>query len=1098
MTWLIELALNNHRAVTVAMLALVLIGLLCLSLIPTDILPVYDRPGVQVLTFYTGMPAESISNAITNRMERWAGQASGMRRQESRSIMGASIVRNYFHSNVDPSGALTQVNSLALAEIPNLPPGTLPPIVLPYDPTDTVPSCIVAVDSEVQDQSTLYDVARYEVRNYIMSSPGANAPVVFGGKVRCVLAYLDPLKLQARGLSPVDVMNALDRYNVFLPTGDAKFGDTDYAIDSNAMFKLVERMKDIPLRVEPHKVDFLGDVADPKDANFIQTNVVRINGKREVYIPVFRQHGASTLKVVDNLRAALPEWSPRLTRPGINLKLVMDQSIYVRQSIKSLAIEGILGAVLCSLTILLFLGQWRMTFMAVLTIPITVLASIALLYMTNQTINVMTLAGLALAVGPMVDSAIICLENTERHLMEGASVRQAAKLGASEVAMPELTASVCTLLVLAPLALMPSSGQFLFKPMALAVAFALAVAYVLSRSFVPSRCALWLKPHRHPPSAPGQPSSEAIQTAADSGQRTAGWIGRAYARWDALLNAGIAWYGRRLDWAMKHRVLMVLTPLVLLILLVVGVGPFMRREFFPDTDAGAFEMYVRAPSGTRIERTEERIEEVEKVVKQTIGADLELVISELGVWPDWSAAYTPNSGPMDTIMRVQLKEERENTAQHWASRLRGTFAQETSFADLEFSFNTGGAIRSALNEGRPTPINLRIEGKHAHESRKLAEHILRDVKKIDGVVDARILQRLDYPEYVIEVDRAKARELALTQEEIMKNVISALNSSIQFNKKNFWIDPRSQNQYFVGVQYPESDIKSLETVLNVSVTSPLQKDPVPLSNFVRIKPANIAAEVTHDNLQTAIDLEMNVEGRDLGHVADDIERLLDQFGQRQNKSFWSMLGNQEAEGAVWLPFDPDDPSHQKMMEATKMKLSGEYGHMTNTFTQFGIGLVLAVVFVYFLMVTLLDSYVVPLLIMYAVPLGLLGIIPMLFLTGTAINVQSLLGVIFVVGIIVSHKVLLTDFAEERQRGQGLSPTEAIIQAAKARVRPVVMTTVAAILALIPMSLALEKGSEANAPLGRAVIGGLLSSLISTLVVTPALYSLMVRSEESEE
>ncbi|MGH7172863.1 MAG: efflux RND transporter permease subunit, partial [Gemmataceae bacterium] len=343
MTWLIELALNNTRAVTVSMLALVLIGFLTLTLIPTDILPTYDRPGVQVLTFYTGMPAESIAHAITNRMERWAGQASGIRRQESRSILGASIIRNLFHSDIDPSGALTQVNSLALAEIPNLPPGTLPPIVLPYDPTDTVPSCIVAVDSESQGESTLYDVARYEVRNYIMSSPGANAPVVFGGKVRCVLAYLDPIKMQARGLSPVDVMNALDHYNVFLPTGDAKFGDTDYAVGSNAMYKVVERMKDIPLRVKPDRTDYLGDVAVPKDANFIQTNVVRINGKREVYIPVFRQHGASTLKVVDHIREALPEWSPRLTSPGINLKLVMDQSIYVRQSIKSLGIEGILG-----------------------------------------------------------------------------------------------------------------------------------------------------------------------------------------------------------------------------------------------------------------------------------------------------------------------------------------------------------------------------------------------------------------------------------------------------------------------------------------------------------------------------------------------------------------------------------------------------------------------------------------------------------------------------------------------------------------------------------------------------------------------------------
>jgi multidrug efflux pump subunit AcrB len=1085
MTWLIELALNNRRAVTVAMLALVLLGLLALTLIAIDILPVYDRPAVQVLTFYNGMPAENLAHAITNRMERWTGTAGGMRRQESRSIMGASIIHNFFRSDVDPNGALTQVQSLALAEIPNLPPGTLPPIVLPYDPTDTVPSVIVAVDSESQGEATLYDVARYEVRNMIMSTPGANSPVVFGGKVRCILAYLDPVKLQARGLSPVDVMEALDRYNVFLPTGDAKFGDSDYAIDSNAMYRLVENMKNIPLRVQPGKVDFLGDVASPEDSHFIQTNVVRIDGKRAVYIPVYRQHGASTLKVVDHLKEALPEWPPRLTRPDIQLKAVMDQSVYVRESIKSLATEGILGAVLCSLTILVFLGQWRMTLMAVLTIPITVLATIFLLYVSNQTLNVMTLGGLALAIGPMVDSAIICLENTERHLSQGAEVREAARLGASEVAMPELTASACTLLVLAPLALMPSSGQFLFQPMALAVAYAMTIAYILSRSFIPSRSASWLKPHHRP-------------EAGDSSENESepGVLARAFARWEKVIEAGIAWYGRRLDWTMRHRWLVVLSPLVVLILLLVAAGPFMRRDFFPEVDAGAFVMFVRAPSGTRIERTEEKIAAVEEVIKQTLGDDRDLVISELGVWADWSAAYTPNSGPMDTILRIQLKAQRSRSSQEHARALRRRLAEDERFSGLEFSFNTGGSVRSALNEGRPTPLNLRIEGKDMRRSRRLAELILREVKRIDGVVDARIVQRLDYPEYILEVDRAKARALGLTQENIMKSVIAALNSSIQFNKKNFWLDPRSKNQYFVGVQYHEDNIKSLETVLNVSITSPVQKEAVPLSNLVSVKAASIAAEVTHDNLQSAIDLEMNVEGRDLGHVANDIEGLLNRFGRRSEHSFWSSLGQSGAEQAeaAWVPFDPDDPGHQKMMEATRMRLSGEYGHMTNTFRQFGTGLVLAVVFVYFLMVTLLDSYVVPLLIMYAVPLGLLGIIPMLFLTGTAINVQSLLGVIFVIGIIVSHKVLLTDFAEVRQREQGLSPTEAILEAARARVRPVVMTTVAAILALIPMALALEQGSEANAPLGRAVIGGLLSSLFSTLVVTPALYSLAIREE----
>src|SRR5580704_4417988 len=495
MDGLIRASLRNPIAVTVLVLALVVLGGLSAYSIPVDILPVFRSPAVQTLVFYSGMPAASIEKNITARLERGVGQASGGRRLESRSIVGISIVRDYFRSNVDRSGALTEVNSLAGWEYPTMPPGTLPPVVLPYDPTSATPVCLVALDSSTQNEATLFDVGRYEVRPQIMSQPGAIAPLVYGGKVRAIMMYLDRVKLQARHLSPLDVMKAVDDYNVFLPAGSAKFGTTDYAIDSNSMFDQVGLMEDIPLRNEHGNAAFLRDVATPKDANFIQTNVVRVNGKRQVYVPVFRQLGASTLEVVDTLKESIETVKARLTRPGIDLKVVLDQSVYVRHSIESLVEEGVLGAILCSLVILLFLGEWRMTVIAVLTIPIAVLASLIGLYASGNTINVMTLAGLSLAIGPMVDSAIICLENTHRHLGLGATPEEAAFRGASEVAMPELVASLCTLLVLAPLALMPGLGEFLYRPMAAAVAFAMISAYVLSRSFVPARSARWLKPH---------------------------------------------------------------------------------------------------------------------------------------------------------------------------------------------------------------------------------------------------------------------------------------------------------------------------------------------------------------------------------------------------------------------------------------------------------------------------------------------------------------------------------------------------------------------------------------------------------------------------
>ncbi|WP_435018183.1 efflux RND transporter permease subunit [Tundrisphaera sp. TA3] len=1065
MNGLILLSLRNPIAVTVMSLAAALLGGLAAMAIPIDILPVFNSPAVQVLTFYGGMPAASIEKNITARMERGVVQASGGRKLESRSIVGASIVRDYFRSSVDRSGALTETNSLAGWEYPTMPPGTLPPVVLPYDPTSTTPVCLLALDSTKHGESALFDTGRYEVRPQIMSQPGAIAPLVYGGKIRAVMLYLDRMKLQARGLAPLDVLKSVDEYNVFLPTGSAKFGKTDYAIDSNSMFDLVGNMANIPLRNEHGNAAYLADVATPKDANYIQTNVVRVNGRRQVYVPVFRQGGASTLQVVDNLRASLETMKARLTRDGIDLKLVMDQSVYVRQSIESLVEEGVLGAILCSLVIFLFLGEWRMMVIAVLTIPIAVLAAMIGLYATKNTINVMTLAGLSLAIGPLVDSAIICLENTHRHLGLGASAEDAAYLGASEVALPELVASLCTLLVLAPLALMPGLGEFLYRPMAAAVTFAMVSAFLLSRTFVPSRAARWLKPH----AAHGH----------DAHAPRPGLFARAFARWEALIEVGIRWYVRRLEWVMGRRLITVLGAVGLLVAVLTILGSQLRREFFPEVDSGAFEIYARLASGTRIEETEKRIVKVEDYVREKIGHDLELVISELGVVADLSAAYTANAGPMDAVLKVQLAEHRHRSAQEYVHMLRTGFASDAAFSDLEFAFDAGGMIRSAMNEGKSSPINVRITGKDTASGRKLAEAILRKITKVDGVVDARIIQRLDYPQYIIDVDRAKAADLGLNQVDVMKNVVAALNSSIQFHKKNFWIDPVSKNQYFVGVQYHEEDIDSVETLMDVPITGPKQAQPIPLRNIATLRRGSVPTEITHTNLQTTIDLTMGVHGRDLGHVADDVTKLVGEFGVAQPDG-------------TWVPYDPADTSAQrKTIKGSTIELSGEYSRMQETFRSLGFGLVLASMLIYFLMASLFKSYLTPLVILFAVPLGLIGVVIMLYVTGSAINVQSLLGVIFMVGIVVSNTVLLVDFAQNLRTQEGLSPDAAMRKAASIRVRPVLMTALAALFALIPMALALGRGSEANGPLGRAVIGGILAGLLTTLFVVPALYSLVV-------
>lgn len=1111
MNGLIRFALGNPWAITVLMLTIVLAGGVALISIPADILPVYRKPAVQVMTFYGGMSATNVEKDITARMERWTGQAAGTERQESRSIIGASVIRNYYAGGIDESSALAQVNSLSTAAIPNLPPGTLPPVVLPFDPTGTTPVCMVALNSKSHGQSALYDVARYEVRNFIMALPGSNAPVVYGGKVRTVLAYIDRDKMQARNLSPVEVMNALNKYNVFLPAGDAKFGATDYALDSNSMYEIVERMGGVPIKTDKSGTVFLRDIAKPRDAAMIQTTIVRVEGRKQVYIPVYRQQGSSTLSVVNAIKEDRQDMQDRLSTGGVDLEVVMDQSIYVRKAIESLAEEGILGAVLCSMVILLFLGQWRMTMIAVMTIPVAVLGAIACLYGLGQTINVMTLAGLALAVGPLVDSAIICLENTERHIRGRASPKAAAFLGASEVAVPELVASLCTLLVLLPLALMPGLGPFLFRPMFFAVAFAMAIAYLLSRTFVPTRCAAWLRGHDQPRTGEPHVSGEEHGDTLPSRE---GWGSRIFKTWMGLIDAGIKLYSRALERVMRARWLVIGAAVTILVLVVLAFGLNLRREFFPEVDAGAFEVYARCPSGTRIEVTEGYIEAIENYLRRTTGSDLKLVISEIGVTPDWSAAYTPNSGSMDAVLHVQLVPDRQYSAQEHVTRLRKGFASDPEFenelkgvyarrradtknypfyaatpefsrTNVEFAFDSGGLIRSAMNEGKSTPINIQITTKAPVKAQRVAEELLTDVRNVNGVVDARIIQRLNYPEYILEVDQAKSADLGLTQRDVMENLVAAFNSSIAFNKTNFWIDPKSHNQYYVGVQYEESSIASLETMLDVPITSSSQRKPIPLRNIATIRRTNVPSEVTHTNLQSTIDITMGVERRDLGHVAADVQKLVARYGKKQPKGDWTL-------------YDPDAHGQNVPMTGSKITISGEYQKMQNTFRYQGYGMIGAVILIYFLMAALFKSYLTPLVILSAVPIGVVGVVLMLFVTGTALNVQSLLGVIFMVGIVVSNTVLLTDFAQNLRITEKLTPTEAIKKAASIRVRPVCMTAMATFFALVPMSIGLSRGSEANVPLGRAVLGGLLAGLVTTLFVVPCLYSLMVPNRMRED
>lgn len=1044
--WLIRLSIRNPYMVGALVLVLAIMGGLSLFVIPVDILPVFKAPAVQVLTYYPGMPAASIEKTITNRIERWVNQAPGARAIESRSVPGVSIVKVYFRDDIDPNEALTLTNSLALGALPTLPPNTLPPVAMPFDATGTLPVGILTVKNPEMDDARQKDLARIEVRSMLGAVPGCIAPVVVGGLDRTVMLYLDPDKMEARGLVPMDVVGALKKGNLMVSPGTLYLGAEQLLLDSNAMVEKVEDLNNLPISFVGNQTIFLKDIGRAEDAAMIQTSRVRIDDKNEVFVPVYRQRGSSSLSVVDGVKNIIPEMQSKLPE-ATNLSLVMDQTVAVRAALKALFQEGLIGITLVTLMILLFLGDWRMTLIATFSIPLALLGAIIGLYATGNTINTMTLAGLALSIGPLVDDAIVELENNHRNFHLGKSRVRAALDGCAEVIIPVLVATCTTVIVLSPLAVMPGVAGFLFRPLTIAVGFAMATSFVLSRTFVPMMCAKFLPDEEHSEkknhSARVHFISRCWQNLSQQFQRIIDAIRDEYLH---LLDMAFQWR--------KGVILLVFSLFLGSLILSGSIG----REFFPRIDSGQITLRLRAPSHSRLTTTEERVKRVEAFLKREIpDSDREMIVSELGLNPDWSAAYTTNAGQQDALIRIQLKSGRSKSSQEYAAILRQKFLQETDFDDLRAEWDTGGMISTALNYGASSPIDIEISGGNATQLADAARQIKNLVAGIRGTVDVRVGQREDAPYLVLEVDREKAARLGMSTEDIMQQVVVAFNSSVSIHR-NFWIDSQSGNQYFVGVQYPEEAQRQLEDVLSIPVTGSGQPQPVNLGSLVNLKRKSGAVEITHSGLRRVTNILVNTEGRDIAGTAEEIKSKLQSLS---------------------LP------------KEIRMEIKGEFQRMNESFIRLALGLVLAAVLVYLLQVTLFRSWTGPLVIMFTVPLGIMGVIIMLYLTNTSLNVQSLMGVIFLVGIAVNNGVLLVEFAN-RQQISGLSPQAAIRNAAETRFRPILMTFLATVLALSPMAIGGEHGSEANIPLARAVVGGLLSSTSLTLFFIPVIYTMIIR------
>ncbi len=1038
---MVGLALRNPYLVIVVALAVLLVGATALTRIPADILPIFKTPAVQILTFYPGMPAEIVERDITNRLERWTSQANGIAGQESKSLVGVSIVKDYFRADIDPNTAMSQVSSLAISDLYYLPPGTIPPMVMPFDPTAAVPLALLSVSSPTLDETKLYDVAYYNIRNQLSGITGVIAPAVYGGRIRRILVYLDPQKLQARGLSPVDVVRSLRENNLIIPVGSAKIGNLDYQVTSNAMVPSVNQINDFPIKFQDGRTVLVRDVGVAQDTYAIQTNVVHVEGRRQVYIPIYRQPGANTIEVVDGVRAALEGIGRRIPE-GIKLSLVLDQSVFVRRAIRDLEFEAVLGALLAATMVLLFLGSVRSMVIVLLSLPLAGLAAITALYFTGGSLNSMTLGGLALSVGLLIDQSIVVLENISRHLQAGKPAQEAALAGASEVAQPVFVISLTIAIVFFPVVFLTGVARFLFAPLALSVVFAVAASYVLAMTLIPASAMRWL---REEPGRSGAP---------DTGQ---GALARGLQRFGQAFGRVIDRYELMLRSVLRRRRATLLAGAILFALSLLAL-PWIGRELFPRTDVGQFTLYLRLPPGTRVERTEEQVRAIEQFLRERIRQDdLEMVISNMGVLYDWPAAYTPNSGPQDAFLNVQLAAAHQTSASEYVRQLRRELPQR--FPGLRFAYDTGGMLAAALNFGLPSPIDIQVQGNDLRLARNVAEEIKRRAEQVPGAVDVRIQQEIEYPQLDLEVDRIKAAHVGLTPDEIIKNVVSSLVSSVNFAPA-FWIDHQTGNHYFLGVQYPEEQISSLETLHNIPITSPVQKQPILLKNIAALSRSTTVSEVNHLNITRVTDVYVNVDGRDVGAVAAEIEARL---------------------------------ADLRAPAGYTIRMRGEVSAMRESFGSLGFGLALAALLVYLVMVAQFQSFRDPLVVLFAVPLGLIGVLGMLLATGTALSIQSLMGIIMMVGIVVAYSVLLLEFANRRVRG-GSSPLEAVVEAGRTRIRPILMTSLAAALGLVPMAVA----GGLNAPLARAIIGGVLASATLTLFVVPAGYvALRARAPQAQ-
>jgi len=1043
-------------------LMVVVVGVTTVAHMPVDLFPEINIPVVVVATFYAGMPPQQIEADITDSYERFFTLGSGINHIESRSLPGVSIIKIYFQPGTDANAAVSNISNLAMANLRRLPPGTLPPVVLKFDASN-LPVCLVTLEGQGLNQTQLKDLAQFEVRNQIANVPGASVPQPYGGKYRQIQVYVDPVKLEAHQLSVMDVVQAVNQSNLILPAGDVRIGAKDYNIYANSQIPVVDQIDAMPIKTgKDASVGsnvFVGDVGHAEDSGQLQYNIVRVDGQHSVYIPILKQGGGSnTISIVNGIREATKHLLdiPQALRTAV----VFDQSVFVKIAVKNVINEGTIGLCLTALMILLFLGNLRATISVLLSIPISCLTAFIALNLGGSTINTMVLGGLALALSRLIDNSVVVLENIFRHMELGEDPVTASEVGGKEVQLAVLAATCATSIVFFPVVLLSGVSKYLFTALALAVVLALVASYVVAMTVVPLFCAKFIRigpSHIHSTIEERETDlaeSEHRHSKSSLFQRVVDGFNYQFQRLLHAYNRGVAFSLERPG--------VIVGGTVVGVLLSLALYPLVGKAFFPRTDPGQFVVNVKVPPGTRIEVTDEYVAKMEQDIRNVVTPDdMNMIVSNIGITPDLSAIYTSNSGMHTAFIQVSLKEDHRTSSFVYMQRLRERLAAD--FPEVNTYFQTGGLVDAVVNQGQPAPLDVRIGGNDLQQDFAFAQTLGARLRGLGSVSDVLIPQDLDYPGLELNIDREHAALLGISPKEAIDNVITALTSDSMI-APSFWVDPKTGNNYMLSVQYPDNQIQTLTDFEQIPLRAPGAATTTPLESVASIQQINTPTEVDHYQLRRSFDVYVMPKKEDLSAVSADLSRVL--AGMKRPSNLTVAVG-----GAV--------------------------ADMHSAFSSFGFGFILAVVLVYLILMAQFASFSDPFIILLAVPPGLSGVLLILLMTGTTLNVMSLMGVIMMAGIAVSNSILIVEFVGTL-RATGLPIRKAIAEACSMRLRPIVMTSLATVLGLIPMALALEAGSEQYASLARSILGGLISSTVVTVFLVPAAYLLIHRKEAHEE